>query len=698
MENDLPPVGSAGAAAGAARTVDRLAHDLGALATVFDATAVGTGVWDRSQRLVYANPVLCSLLGRSSDELLGRRLTDLVVSDDVEPVAAKLRDLWGGRRNYVECDLRATPRDGDERALRAYLAAVYAADREPAYLISQVYSLAGPEPHDVRIRQLVKHVPAMLWLTDRDGMPRLGNRACFDFVGVHQPAGSIGQEWHDAVHPSDLDAAEPKLADSVARHEPFSFVARSRRQDGDWRWLHHRAEPIFGPDGAFEGYAGASIDVTELERERRDAFEAQRLLADLAAAGPLAVARADAEGNVVYVNDRWSDLLGDHESRLSGQRWHDLIAPEYLDRLIAAAVESIETRRPFELRVRARHPNPPGTAPREFWGELRAAPIFTADGRHSGFAAALIDVSDAVDASQQADRLAQVIDASSDLVVLADPSGAVTYANGAAVERLGVRTSGEGDDQTYLWDLLEPESRDLFYDVVEPAIRADGVWRGDLTLVGRDGTAVPVSALLLGHLDELGRIDSISAVARDITDLKDAEQRLRHLATHDTLTGLPNRTLLYDRLEQALTRFQRLAHGVALFYCDLDRFKPINDEQGHAAGDLVLQTIARRIREVVRATDTAARVGGDEFVVLVEGIDDPELLRVLGARLVAAVNRPIRLGDRTAEVGVSIGLVQAAPGRDDVDSLMRLADRAMYRAKAAGRGRVEVLEALEDPS
>ena len=112
-------------------------------------------------------------------------------------------------------------------------------------------------------------------------------------------------------------------------------------------------------------------------------------------------------------------------------------------------------------------------------------------------------------------------------------------------------------------------------------------------------------------------------MARDITDLKDAERRLRELATHDYLTGLPNRVLLYDRLEQALARFQRHGQAVALLYLDLDRFKPVNDEFGHQIGDAVLIEIADRIHTVIRDTDTAARIGGDEFAVLIEGVDEP---------------------------------------------------------------------------
>ena len=179
----------------------------------------------------------------------------------------------------------------------------------------------------------------------------------------------------------------------------------------------------------------------------------------------------------------------------------------------------------------------------------------------------------------------------------------------------------------------------------------------------------------------------MSLFARDITELKTAERKLRQLATHDYLTGLPNRLLLYDRLELALNRYARYGTAVALMFCDLDGFKPVNDVYGHQVGDAVLTEVADRIHSVVRDTDTAARLGGDEFGVLVEGVDDIEMLTVVADRLVAAIAEPVRLNGATAQVGVSIGIAVASERCNETDALVAAADSAMYRAKDEGRGR-----------
>jgi diguanylate cyclase (GGDEF)-like protein/PAS domain S-box-containing protein len=386
---------------------------------------------------------------------------------------------------------------------------------------------------------------------------------------------------------------------------------------------------------------------------------------------------------------RWAELIDDHEVRLPGFRWRDIVRSDDVDKIRELGIDSIRTGQPFALRVRSFERLRAGGGDGEFWGELRAAPVFGAGGEHTGFVATLIDASSEVAASARADRLARVLDASLDYVVIALPGGAITYANDAALQTFGPRVSPGAPDGASLWDLLDRESATLYHDVIEAALRDGGVWRGELVLRGADGREVPVSTQILAH-NEAGAIESVSVVARDITEVRLAQEQLRHLATHDKLTGLANRALLYDRLDGALARAHRLGATAALMYCDLDNFKPVNDQYGHDAGDLVLVEIAARIGQVVRDTDTAARVGGDEFVVLVEGARDTQLVEIVAQRLLESICRPISIGEHEVQVTASIGLVIVPDGCQDADHLMGLADRAMYRAKAGGRRRVEL--------
>jgi diguanylate cyclase (GGDEF)-like protein len=186
--------------------------------------------------------------------------------------------------------------------------------------------------------------------------------------------------------------------------------------------------------------------------------------------------------------------------------------------------------------------------------------------------------------------------------------------------------------------------------------------------------------------DDLVFLESVSNVIGSAIEMSESEQTIRHQALHDALTGLPNSTLLADRLAQALDRAARTSSLVAVFYIDLDRFKDVNDSYGHSAGDALLVAVARQLETAVRPGDTAARVGGDAFAVVAEGLDGPEEALALGERFLREVR-----DENGAPIGASIGVAVRSSG-DAAAEAMRDADTALHRAKAAGRGRVELFD------
>ncbi len=167
--------------------------------------------------------------------------------------------------------------------------------------------------------------------------------------------------------------------------------------------------------------------------------------------------------------------------------------------------------------------------------------------------------------------------------------------------------------------------------------------------------------------------------------IRESEERFRHLAQHDSLTGLPTRTLLHDRLQSALDRANRFHTKVALLMLDLDNFKGVNDVFGHAAGDLTLCATAERVSQTVRRIDTVARMGGDEFVVLLCDLQEDKEAAEIAAKIVVAMSLPIRIGQRDLEISVSIGVCTVPHGSVDPDQILKGADKAMYHAKAQGR-------------
>ena len=184
------------------------------------------------------------------------------------------------------------------------------------------------------------------------------------------------------------------------------------------------------------------------------------------------------------------------------------------------------------------------------------------------------------------------------------------------------------------------------------------------------------------------------AVVRDITGRKAAEQRIAHMAQHDTLTGLPNRALLGDRVRLAIAQARRQGGRLALMYIDLDHLKPVNDSLGHHVGDQLLRAVAKRMQDSVRASDTVARVGGDEFVVLLPTIGGEQDALPVAEKVRQALGQPFTLpsGD-VVQVSASAGIALFPDHGSDEFQLARAADTAMYRAKALGRDRVEFFRA-----
>jgi diguanylate cyclase (GGDEF)-like protein/PAS domain S-box-containing protein len=280
-----------------------------------------------------------------------------------------------------------------------------------------------------------------------------------------------------------------------------------------------------------------------------------------------------------------------------------------------------------------------------------------------------------------------MLDATPDFVAIAGIDGRLTYLNHAFLVLLQ-HESGSLDELD-LWTVLAPDHRAQFVEDVVPKLKSDGLWRGELAISRPGGSAIPVSQVLIAHRAGDGAVVSVSSISRDITERRELEAQLAHQALRDPLTALPNRLLLIDRLQQAITRATREHSLCAALFLDLDRFKLINDGLGHAAGDELLRLASRRISSVLRSGDTVGRLGGDEFLVICDGLAGEHDALAMAGRIDSALRQPCRVGGEEVFVSTSIGIA-VAKGDDDPEELIRQADEAMYQAKHKGRGRYEV--------
>lgn len=182
-----------------------------------------------------------------------------------------------------------------------------------------------------------------------------------------------------------------------------------------------------------------------------------------------------------------------------------------------------------------------------------------------------------------------------------------------------------------------------------------------------------------------GRAKFYTAILRDISERKENEERIRRLAHHDNLTGLPNRNLLHDRTSQSLARVKRNGNRLAILYVDLDKFKPINDQLGHKAGDIVLMEVAHRLVATIRHSDTVARIGGDEFVVVLEDVIRPTEAAKIASKIVEKLSHPFDVLGHACSISASVGIALYPDDGAELDEVFKAADIAMYKVKNSGR-------------
>ena len=224
-----------------------------------------------------------------------------------------------------------------------------------------------------------------------------------------------------------------------------------------------------------------------------------------------------------------------------------------------------------------------------------------------------------------------------------------------------------------------------FYTHMWKCIHATGQWQGEIWNRRKSGEIYPEWLSISAVRGGTGRVEHYLAIFSDITLRKREERELYDLATHDALTGLANRSFFNERFRHAMVRARRAEQQIGLLYLDLDNFKPVNDALGHKCGDLLLQTVARRLKRSVREEDTIARLGGDEFAVILEHLSRPQDAAASAKKLLQALARPYRLEGHPARITASLGITVYPLDGETVETLVSRADGAMYRAKTERR-------------
>ena len=523
-----------------------------------------------------------------------------------------------------------------------------------------------------RFEIMANSAPVLIWVADITMRCIWFNQPWLEFTGRTLDQ-EHGHGWAAGVHADDVDRCFAAYVEHFERRAPFHLEYRLRRHDGAYRWIHDNGVPRF-EDGRFAGYIGSCIDITDRrEAEEALAREHARYQAILSAATD-GIHIVDTGGRVLHANARFcamldyamEEVIGMHVGQWDA-RWGGRALDEWLTKLLAKGGM-------FETRHRRRD----GTT---FDVEVNAIGI-TYDGKPALYASAR-DISARKRAEESLRLAASVYQASNEAMLIADVDNCIVDVNPAFSRITGyARDEVLGRSPSLLSSGHHDES---FYGAMWQALRDSGHWQGEIWNRRKNGDVYPEWLDINVVRNENGEIYRYIALFSDITEKKQAYEMIWRNANFDMLTGLPNRRLFRDRLEQELKRSARHASTAALLFIDLDRFKEVNDSLGHNLGDVLLTEAARRIQGCVRESDTVARLGGDEFTIILPELTDRRHVEKIAQHVIEVLGAPFQLEDQLVYISASIGITLYPDDARDADHLLRNADQAMYAAKHSGR-------------
>ncbi|MQM39130.1 Inosine-5'-monophosphate dehydrogenase [wastewater metagenome] len=489
------------------------------------------------------------------------------------------------------------------------------------------------------------------------------------------------------VHPDDRErvAATPAGGGGAPDEGMLSYrlvLPDGRLRHVQQRW--HRAGGSCGRDGQV---IGTIQDMSGLhEAEARASAEAERFRLFFERNASVMLIIDPAGGGIIAANQAACAFYGYSPGELVGMPIGAIntLPPAELKRQMARAVG--QSRNHFEFRHRLAD------------GEERDVEVYSTPVREDDRELLFTIVHDVTERRRAEERLAldaSVFTHAREGIAITDADNRIVDVNDAFTRITGYsREEALGNTPALLKSGRQP---DAFYRTMWRSLNESGHWSGEIWNRRRDGAIYAEMLTISVVRDEHGRVCNHVALFSDITEEKRRQRQLEHIAHYDALTDLPNRVLLGDRLAQAMARADRDGHSLSLVYLDLDGFKRVNESHGHEVGDAVITTIAGRLGRALRATDTLARIGGDEFVAVLADIDPTTDDEGMLARLADVASRAVEIDGRSISLTASLG-VTGYPQAESVDAeqLLRQADQAMYQAKLAGRNRVHVFDVARD--
>lgn len=540
------------------------------------------------------------------------------------------------------------------------------------------------EQSEAKYRLLVENTSDLVVKVDPDGRFSFVSRSYCQLFGKSEEE-LLGAKFMPLVHEDDRQATEEAM--QTLYQSPYTAYVEQRALTGlGWRWLAWKYNAILDANGTVTAIIGIGRDITQNKGVDAELQQSQRQLRETLAYERLGSWELFPGSRAANWSREIYDIFGIDASVIAGPKTLEkLLHPEDRTAVIRSLESSLSKGIEHHVDYRIQRPDGEGR-----WVECRAKPVVGEQGRIEKLAGFMQDITtrkkteEALRRSEE--RFRSVATATNDVIYewntaddvllwYGDIDRALGYAPGAFPRTIDAWINAiHPDDRAPVEAEVERvKTEGGKVDITYRIAAANGAWR-----IWRD------IGVTVRPLD--GHAVTLIGGCTDVTEQKNAEAKIQHLAFHDSLTGLPNRLMLKEELQQALESFRRNKEQFALHYLDLDQFKDINDSLGHQVGDELLCAVVKRIKTITRGVDFFSRLGGDEFALIQSKVGDAAQASFLASKVIKQIGKEFELTDKTVLINTSIGIVVPEDDAISVDELLKRADAALYKAKEAGRG------------
>jgi diguanylate cyclase (GGDEF)-like protein/PAS domain S-box-containing protein len=668
------------------------------LQDILDGTGAGTWEWDMRSGDLQVNAQWARIVGRSLQEMQPVSFESwqaLVHPDDFRATNSAVQIHSEGKTERYDCEFRMRHAlghwiwvhssgqikswDAEGLPLKMFGTYLDITDRKRAQLQLEVSESAQ--------RMQYEATPAMLYSIDALGALRNVSNLFAETLGYAR-AEMLGRKPTDFMTPESARHALQTVFPEFLRTGSIRNVAYQLvRRDGEVMDVLISAELERDAQGKPLRSLSCVKDVTErlamgraLEQERQQLAQSEAHLRSVINSVPALIAYVDAQQRYVYVNQQYQERFAPLQHDLIGSTVQEILGPERY------AVASPMIEEALQGQPQSYDWQPFANV----WQQVNYLPTRDPQGRVNGYYVLGTDISERKRHEMLQREATAVFENSYEGIMVANAEGLVTRVNSAFTRITGYTQDEVVGQSPRMLSSGRHDAR--FYAEFWHSLNSVGVWRGEIWNRRKNGDLFAVLQSVAVVRDAKGAVLHYVSVFADISQIKAHEAELDKVANYDSLTHLPNRRLLSDRLKQALVRSDRTGKSTAICFLDLDGFKSINDQLGHAVGDQVLVGVAHHLSAVLRADDTLARLGGDEFVLLLSEIATTEECAQILDRVLDAARLAIEADGHVIGVSASIGVSLYPSDNSDPDLLLRHADMAMYLAKQAGKDRYQLFD------